>query len=113
MKKVNWRNMICVLEDESGKQYTVGSQIEHPTEDMLLLIEGGTAPHKPSSSGRVVVSGHEAFPHCYGLKWVETGEQAPEPKKIETGYTRVVKLRGFPEGGFAKDQMVVLKGVKK
>lgn len=77
MKKVNWRNMICVLEDESGKQYTVGSQIEHPTEDMFLLIEGGTAPHKPSSSGRVCVTGGEYFPHVFGLKWVEIGEVAP------------------------------------
>jgi hypothetical protein len=103
MKKVNWNNMLCVLVDEDGRELTVGSQIEDPRENKLLLIEGGSAPHKPSSSGRVVVSGFECFPHVYGLKWVETGEQAPDLKRV-----RVASFGGVPNG-----RMIILKGFKK
>lgn len=34
-------------------------------------INGGRAPHKPNSTGRVHVDGREFFPSVFGLKWIK------------------------------------------
>lgn len=94
MHSINWAGNICKLVNESGEEINIGHQFEDERENRLLLLEGGRAPHKPSSSGKVYVSGGEYFPHVFGFKWVDTGAKAPVVK-VEAGYNRAIKLRGF------------------
>lgn len=71
MQSTNWAGKLCKLVNENGEEMTVGQQFEDERENRVLLLEGGRAPQKPSSSGRVYVSGGEYFPHVFGFKWVE------------------------------------------
>ena len=70
---------IWQLQEVDGLKVEVGS-IQTSTRDGKTLkfkIQGGTPPHKPSSSGRIWVTditnkhNREFFPSVCGLKWVE------------------------------------------
>lgn len=57
MHSINWAGNICKLVNESGEEINIGHQFEDERENRLLLLEGGRAPHKPSSSGKVTSAG--------------------------------------------------------
>lgn len=94
MFSINWAGYICKLVNERDEEINIGHQFEDERENRLLLLEGGRAPHKPSSSGKVYVSGGEYFPHVFGFKWVNTGVKAPVVN-AESEHKSAIKLRGF------------------
>lgn len=66
-RNYNYDTMTLVVE-ETGKPVCKGDIVDR------CVILGGTAPHKPSSTGRILVESHgmmtEFFPNVFGLKWV-------------------------------------------
>jgi len=90
------------LRDASGQPVAVGSiQESKADEPKQFKIEGGTPPHKPSSSGKVYGkwftrreeihgfddrtfgSTSEYYPQVFNLKWHDL-QAKPEPKKTES-----------------------------
>lgn len=69
IKDKNWNNEeMKLVHADSGKLVQVGDFIN----DMTIL--GGSAPHKPSSTGRILVQKgkfkREFFPSVANLEWV-------------------------------------------
>lgn len=59
---------------ETGMRIAQGDVVGDPNDDQFEVV-GGTPPHKPESTGRVVVNssdgnGREFFPSVFGLVWV-------------------------------------------
>ena len=69
----DWKGRVCVLTDaRTGKLVCSGTKMK----DGEVLI-GGTAPHKPSSTGRVLVQSSdglftEYYPNVFDMKWSES-----------------------------------------
>lgn len=70
---------LCRLETERGRAVKMGDPVSYRPNE-TWVIDGGKAPHKPSSSGRVWIrvvnpspdrniSVRELFPHAVGMKW--------------------------------------------
>lgn len=56
----------------------VEKELVHDRDNEVWVVEGGTPPHKPSSTGRVWVRlldnakwNREFFPTVFNMKWVE------------------------------------------
>ena len=69
VKKKGWS-----LYNKNGLEVYVKELINNDGE--YWVVEGGTPPHKPSSSGRVWVRlldnpewNREFFPHVFGMEW--------------------------------------------
>lgn len=65
IESTNYAGQRCVLVGKSGRPLKVGSRVRG------MVVTGGSAPHKPDSSGRVYVKGdREYFPGVVGAEWV-------------------------------------------
>ena len=68
----------CVLLNKNDER-VVAKELIKTKDGVAWVIEGGTPPHKPSSTGRVWVSllsnpnhNRDFFPTVFNLKWQET-----------------------------------------
>ena len=67
----NWEGLQHILLDEFGAPVRVGRKVGSGSR-----VTGGSAPHKPSSCGRIRIENPasfcalEEFPTNYGFKWV-------------------------------------------
>jgi len=71
---------LCRLETERGRAVKMGDPVSYRPNE-TWVIDGGKAPHKPSSSGKVWIrcldqnprslgiTSRELFPHAVGMKW--------------------------------------------
>lgn len=58
-----------ILVDNFGQQIEVG-ETRQDFRGELSIIEGGTPPHKPGSTGRVYIKeGREYYPSVFDLLW--------------------------------------------
>lgn len=82
----NYKDEVCVLIDgESGKPLLYGQECK-TFRGESVTIEGGKAPQKPSSEGKVwvAVSGNqfksEYYASVIGAEWVRLDDLAIQPK---------------------------------
>jgi len=59
-----------LVEGTDGAAVDIGDMVQS-FRGGFAVLKGGTPPHKPSSTGRVVTCDGEYFPSVYGLKWVK------------------------------------------
>ena len=55
----------------SGEPVSLGAKVAALPRSDYSTVEGGSAPHKPSSTGRVYVEHGSYYPSTFGLQWVE------------------------------------------
>lgn len=61
--------IFCTLtHDETGQPVALGDKLATSKGD-IHTITGGTAPHKPGSTGRIYTEGAEYFPGVFGCTW--------------------------------------------
>lgn len=70
LRMKGYDNIMFELRTKFGTAVSVGDSVKVHRRDEDTLIEGGAAPHKPSSSGRVYTEAGQYFPHVYDLEWV-------------------------------------------
>lgn len=69
------KQQMILVHEASGKPVEVGEQVKDFRGD-VDTIEGGDAPHRPGSTGRVYTNGGSFYPSVFDLRWVSyTPEQ--------------------------------------
>lgn len=103
------------LVDQAGKQLSIDDMLlwhgrgEAAGGVLPFRLEGGRAPHKPGSTGRIWTDRGEYFPSVFNVQWVRVDQAAvgeESPLAMLGGCTLDTLNRGFEEmersgGGFA------------
>ena len=63
-----------ILVNSANQPIQLGDQVQD-FRGGLSIVQGGSAPHKPSSNGKVCTSQGECYPTVYALKWVKVNDQ--------------------------------------
>lgn len=92
IRSKNYEGVICVLADDTGAIF----EDQRITSDSFIRykVEGGTAPHKPGSTGRVWTDKGEYYPSVIKCKWVPEHELT-ECQMDDTLRVRLDKYRSF------------------
>jgi hypothetical protein len=76
----NHLNQLCTLTDAQGLPVLADTQI-YDSGGLGWVIEGGTAPHKPGSTGKVIAKHlglvREFYPGVFDLRWEVEPEVEP------------------------------------
>lgn len=64
----NYQDLPCILTDKQGNPVTQGSTVTD-FRGNSEVINGGSAPHSPSSTGRVYTSTGQFYPNVFNLQW--------------------------------------------
>jgi hypothetical protein len=71
IKGVGYDGKLWLLIDEVTQISVKVGDIRECFRGEKAVMKDGTAPHKPSSTGRVQSSKGEYFPSVYGCKWIK------------------------------------------
>ena len=94
-----FEGMYVLINPQNGTRVTLGEQFLH--DGKTFKIEGGRAPHKPGSTGRIWVREigddmhqQEVFPHVHDLRWVMLGgADDPESSFVQRAISESPKPR--------------------
>lgn len=78
-------NLTWVLVREATHEEVMVGDTITSFRGVTAVLKGGTPPHKPSSTGRVVIEGAEYFPSVFNLKWIQLGMDTEEATEFMKG----------------------------
>lgn len=71
IKGIGYNGKLWLLIDEVTQVSVKVGDIRESFRGEKAVMQNGTPPHKPSSTGRVQSSKGEYFPSVYGCKWIK------------------------------------------
>ena len=69
IKSINYKSRVCILIDAVTRKSIARGAVRADFKGNHCIVEGGSAPHKPGSTGRVQTSRGEFYPSVIGAAW--------------------------------------------